>query len=99
MSRFWKRAGIGVGALALIGAGVGYFTPYGPFAIHGPSVGAGVAAEIACAGVFVSHRKLDDVVRDDVVRLSPLTKGNRYQLSPNSVSATALGLVTRTAVY
>src|SRR5579862_4729920 len=98
MSRFWTRAGIGVGALVLVGAGVGYFTPYGSFAIHGPSVGAGVAAEIACAGVFVSHRKLDEVVKDDVLRLSPLTKGNRYQLGHNSVSVTALGLVTRTAV-
>ena len=99
MSRFWKWTGIGVGALALIGAGVGYFTPYGAFAVHGPSVGAGVAAEIACAGVFVSHRKLDDVVRDDVIRLSPLTKGNRYELGRHSVSVTALGLVTRTAIY
>ncbi len=99
MTKFWKRAGIGVAALALIGAGVVAFTPYGSLAIHGPSVGAGVAAQMACAGVFVSHRKLDDVVKEDVVRLSPLTKGNRYQIGQNSVSATALGLVTRTSVY
>ena len=99
MSRFWKWAGLGVAALALIGAGVGYFTPYGPFAIHGPSVGAGVAAEITCAGVFVSRRKLDEVVKDDVLRLSPLTKWNRYRIDQNSVSVTALGLVTRTSVY
>src|SRR3569832_1267715 len=99
MSRFWKWAGLGVAALALIGAGVGYFTPYGPFAIHGPSVGAGVAAEITCAGVFVSRRKLDEVVKDDVLRLSPLTKWNRYRIDQNSVSVSALGLVTRTAVY
>lgn len=99
MSRFWKRARIGVGALALIGVGVGTFTPYGAFAIHGPSVGAGVAAQLACAGVFVSHRKLDDVVRDDVLRLSPLTKGNRYRIDQDSISVTAFGFVTRTAVY
>jgi len=99
MTKFWKWAGFGVAALALIGAGVATFTPYGPLAIHGPTVGAGVAAQMACAGVFVSHRKLDDVVKEDVVRLSPLTKGNRYQIDQNSISATALGLVTRTSVY
>ena len=60
MNRFWKKAGLGSAALALIGVGVGYFTPYGAFAVHGPTVGAGVAAQLACAGVFVSHRKLGE---------------------------------------
>ncbi len=99
MTKFWKRAGLGVAALALIGAGVVTFTPYGPLTTHAPAVSAGISAQLACAGLFVSHRKLDDVVKEDVVRLSPLTKWNRYQIGQNSVSVTALGLVTRTAVY
>ena len=82
-------------ALAVAGC-----TPYN-YVVHGPSVSAGVAAEIACAGVFVSHRTLDDVVKNDVERLSPLTAMNSYRLdrAGQSLSVTALHLVTRTAVY
>ena len=89
----WHSAG------AILAAG--YFTPYGGFAINGPTVGAGVAAELTCAGVFVSNRKLDDVVKNDILRLSPLTKWNSYDLNmeDKSVAVTALGIRTRVAVY
>lgn len=84
-----------------MGLAIGYFTPYGPFAINGPTVGAGISAQLACAGVFVSDRKLDDVVKSDILRTSPLTKWNTYKLdtAAQSVSVTALGLRTRTSVY
>ncbi len=90
-----------IGGILLALLAVGYFTPYGGFVINGPTVGAGVAAELTCAGVFVSDRSLDDVVRQDVLRLNPLTKWNTYKLdrANRAVSVTALGLRTRTAVY
>lgn len=95
----WVLGTVGVAVLAL--AGFLYLTPYGGFVVHGLPVGAGVAAELACSGVFVSDRPLDDVVQHDVARLSPLTAMNRYTLDKanKSVSVTALGLVTRKAVY
>ncbi len=85
----------------MIGLGAGYFTPFGPLAIHGPTVSAAISAQLACAGVFVSNRPLDEVVRRDVIRLSPLTKWNTYKLDreSRSVSVTAMGLVTRTSIY
>jgi CubicO group peptidase (beta-lactamase class C family) len=101
MGRFSRGAGLGAAAIVLLALAAGYFTPYGGFVVHGPAVSAGVSAELACAGVFVSNRSLDDVVRNDIIRLSPLTKWNTYRLNgaSRSVSVTALGLVTRTAVY
>ena len=95
------RAGRVVALLGLAAAlGVAGCAPYN-YAVYGPDVSAGVAAELACAGVFVSHRTLDDVVKNDVDRLSPLTAMNSYHLdrAGQSVSVTALHLVTRTAVY
>ena len=95
------RAGLVVALLGLAAAlGVAGCAPYN-YAVYGPDVSAGVAAELACAGVFVSHRTLDDVVKNDVDRLSPLTAMNSYHLdrAGQSVSVTALHLVTRTAVY
>ncbi|MDE3114110.1 MAG: serine hydrolase [Pseudomonadota bacterium] len=91
---------LGMTAALMAVFGVAGCTPYN-YAVHGPSVSAGVAAEIACAGVFVSHRTLDDVVKNDVERLSPLTAMNSYRLdrAEQSVSVTALHLATRTAVY
>ncbi|HVZ90675.1 MAG TPA: hypothetical protein VG843_03410, partial [Rhizomicrobium sp.] len=71
------KTGLWCAAIAAAGAGFLYATPYGAFALNGPSVSAGVSAQLACGGVFVSGRKLDDVVRDDVERISPLTKWNR----------------------
>lgn len=95
------KASLWVGGILLAGLAIGYFTPYGPFAINGPTVGAAVSAQLACAGVFVSDRKLDDVVRNDILRISPLTKWNTYKLdtAEQTVSVTALGLRTRISVY
>ena len=101
MTDWLRRPSLWLGAVAVLVAAAGYLTPYGGVAIHGLPVGTGVAAELACSGVFVSDRTLDDVVQKDIRRLSPLTGMNRYALNRanRSVSVTALGLVTRTAIY
>jgi len=99
--RTLSKTSLWLGSFLLVLLAIGYFTPYGGFAINGATVGAGVSAQLACAGVFVSNRKLDDVVKNDILRLSPLTKWNKYKLDTvsRSVSVTALGLRTRTAIY
>jgi CubicO group peptidase (beta-lactamase class C family) len=96
-----SKISLWIGGVLLAIMAAGYFTPYGGFAINGPTVGAGVAAQLACAGVFVSDRPLDDVVKQDILRLNPLTKWNTYKLdrADGTVSVTALGIRTRTAVY
>jgi CubicO group peptidase (beta-lactamase class C family) len=101
MSRRLRRIGIVLGGLAAVVLGVGYFTPIGPFAVTALPVGAGVAAQVACAGVFVSNRTLDDVVNNDILRLSPLTKWNKYKLDRDArtVTATVFGLSPRTSYY
>jgi CubicO group peptidase (beta-lactamase class C family) len=100
-SKSWlRRRGAWIGGIiVLILAGL-YFSPAGPFLVHAPSVSAGVSAQIACAGVFVSQRPFDDAV-SDAEHLSPLTTGNRYNLdrANETVSVTSFGLVTRTALY
>src|SRR5580698_5370293 len=97
----FRRIGIGLGAVAAIVLGVGYFTPIGPFAVTALPVGAGFAAQLACGGVFVSNRALDDVVKHDILLSSPLIKWNKYTLDRNArtVTVSVLGLVSRTAYY
>jgi CubicO group peptidase (beta-lactamase class C family) len=105
MVRFLKWAGIALGVIAVAVLGFGTwlfgFSPHAAFARNALPVGAGVAAQLACGGVYVSGRKLDDVVRDDILRLSPLTAYNRYLLDDRekSVTVSVLGLSKRTSVY
>jgi len=96
-----SKTSLWIGGVLLLILAIGYVTPYGGFAINGPTVSAGVSAQLACAGVFVSNRPLDDVIKQDVIRLSPLTKWNKYRLdrANGTVTVTALGLRTRTALY
>lgn len=59
-----------------------------------------VAAKLACSGVFVSGRQLDEVVRRDLVRLSPLMRSLDYRLDPDRGTVTATqGGVSATALY
>ncbi len=97
----FSRIGLVLGGIAVVVLGVGYFTPLGPFAVTALPVGAGVSAQLACGGVFVSGRKLDDVVNHDIARLSPLTKWNKYTLDRENrtVSVSIFGLATRTSLY
>ncbi|WP_332767740.1 serine hydrolase domain-containing protein [Phenylobacterium sp.] len=50
---------------------------------------AGFAAKLACSGVFVSGRTLEDVVRDDIQRASPLTRDIEYALDVDRQTVTA----------
>jgi CubicO group peptidase (beta-lactamase class C family) len=61
---------------------------------------AGVAAKLACSGVFVAGRKLPDVVAKDIERVSSLTRDIHYDLDleNNTITATKQG-VTRSALY
>ncbi|HWA88809.1 MAG TPA: serine hydrolase [Rhizomicrobium sp.] len=103
MVRVLKWVGIALGVVAALAGGFAawlfWFSPQAPFARNALPVGAGVAAQLACGGVYVSGRKLDDVVRDDILRLSPLTDWNRYALGDNAVSVSVAGMSKRTAVY
>ena len=97
----FRRIGMGLGVVAAIVLGVGYFTPLGPYAVTALPVGAGVAAQLACGGVFVSNRALDDVVSHDILRLSPLTKWNKYTLDRDArtVTVSVFGLASRTSYF
>jgi len=105
MARFlkWTGAVLAVVAVAVAGFGIwiAYFSPYAAFARNALPVGNGVSAQLACGGVYVSGRRLDDVVRDDILRLSPLTRFNTYALDDKqkSVTVAVLGLAKRTAVF
>lgn len=50
---------------------------------------AGFAAKLACSGVFVSGRTLEDVVRDDIQRAWPSTRDMAYALDINGQTVTA----------
>lgn len=95
------RASLWLGAVLAVVLAVGWLTPYGGFALNMLPVGAGVSAQLACGGVFVSGRPLDDVVKNDILRLSPLTKWNSYALdrAGGTVAVTAMGLRTRTSLF
>lgn len=101
MGKRLSRVSLWLGGILAVALAIGYLTPIGPFAINALPVGAGVSAQLACGGVFVSGRALNDVVHDDILRLSPLTKWNGYTLdaADNSVAVAALGLVRRVALY
>ncbi|HVZ68364.1 MAG TPA: serine hydrolase [Rhizomicrobium sp.] len=99
--RSWRRRLVlAFGAIAAVVLAIGILTPYGPYVVNGLPVSAGVSAQLACGGVFVSSRRLDDVVRQDVMRLSPLTRLNKYALDEANMSVSVASLwVTRTSVY
>lgn len=64
------------------------------------AVASGFAAKLACSGVFVTGRELQDVVKNDIDRMSPLVAGARYDLSTSerTVTATHMG-ATAAAMY
>jgi CubicO group peptidase (beta-lactamase class C family) len=90
----------GLGAAAVLVAGVA-ISPAGPYLAHALPVSAGISAQMACAGVFVSGRDLDTVARRDVRQLSPVTAINSYRLDrkARTVTVSVLGLSPRTAYY
>jgi CubicO group peptidase (beta-lactamase class C family) len=70
--------------------------------IKGPGVGAGIAAELGCAGVFVMGRAPADVLAQDLAPTDPLLARVTLTVDHERQSVTAgllSGLVSRTALY
>ena len=69
--------------------------------VYGPGVGAGIAAELGCAGVFVMHRDPQAVERQDLVPTDPLLSRVSLTVDPtqHTVTAKLYGLVSRTALF
>ena len=57
-----------------------------------PTIGAGVAAQLGCAGVFVSGRTAQAVERDDVHGMNPLLGGARISVDADRRAVTAVAL-------
>jgi CubicO group peptidase (beta-lactamase class C family) len=66
-----------------------------------PSIGAGYAAEMACAGVFVTERDLPQVIAEDILPVDPLLSHARISLDrgTGTVTASLFGLAERTALF
>ena len=64
-------------------------------------LGTAVAAQIACAGIFVADRAEADVLRDDIHALAPFTKTVVLSVDrkAGTVTASAPGTATRTALH
>ena len=97
-SRRWLFALLPVAAVAIAAAA---FPSVTRRIVDGPNVGAGIAAELGCADVFVMDRTLEDAAARDLTPTDPLLSHvaltvNRAQ---ESVTASMFGLVSRTALY
>src|ERR1700748_2270305 len=88
-----------VGVVAAAAAVVIFATPAGPFIRNAPAVGAGYAAEMTCAGVFVSGRQRDQVLEDDILPVNPLLKYADVTVDTTQATVTAslFHLARRTA--
>lgn len=64
------------------------------------AIGAGVGAKLLCSGLFVSGRAQDDVVRNDLLPLSPVLRMLSFDVdrARGSVTASA-GPIRRTAAF
>jgi CubicO group peptidase (beta-lactamase class C family) len=97
-SRRWLFALVPIAALAI---GAVLDPSLTDLAVYGPGVAAGIAAELGCAGVFVTGRPIEIVRSQDLVPTDPLL--NQVSLSVDQaqqkVTATFLGLVSRSAIY
>ncbi len=56
------------------------------------TIGGGVAAQLGCAGVFVSGRSAPEVERDDVHGMNPLLGAARISVDPQRRTVTAVAL-------
>jgi len=90
---------------SIVLAGAGILTWAGATAAQAAGnpadVGTAVAAQIACAGIFVSGRTEADVLRDDVHALAPFARAVTLSVDRKrrTVVAAAPGATTRTALY
>lgn len=89
----------GLVALAVSASGAA-FAAAPPITSAG-DLGTAVAAQIACAGIFVADRAEADVLRDDIHALAPFTKAVVLSVDrkARTVTASAPGTATRTALH
>jgi CubicO group peptidase (beta-lactamase class C family) len=87
-------------ALGLLGTGV-EVSGFPNLVIYGPGAGSGLAAQLACAGVFVSGRDLEDVRLHDIVVSDPLLAHVALTLDRpgRTVTATLFGLGRKVSLY
>jgi CubicO group peptidase (beta-lactamase class C family) len=60
---------------------------------------SGYAAKVACSGIFLSGRSQERVLRDDLASFPVDLASCTVNIQDSSVTATVLGLASRTAVY
>jgi CubicO group peptidase (beta-lactamase class C family) len=60
---------------------------------------SGYAAKVACSGIFLSGRPQERVLRDDLASFPVDLASCTVNMQDSSVTATVLGLASRTAVY
>jgi len=92
-----KKTLLGLGIVVLVVAGyVAYFL-FGKVA----PIGAGYKAKMLCSYLFVSGRELESILDSDLEPFNPLLGlvDAEIDYENKSVTATAFGLVSRTAVY
>ncbi len=77
------------------------FTPAGTFIRNAPTVGAGYAAEMMCAGVFVMGRDPDEVIRNDILPVNPILKYAEIEIdrAAHTANASLFHLADRSALY
>lgn len=71
-------------------------------AIYGPTMGAGVAAKLACSGVYLMDRNPEEVIKRDMDPFyDPLMKLVSFEFDKEhqTAKATMLGMFTQTALY
>ena len=97
-SRRWMFAALPFVAVAITAAA---FPQFRNTVLYGPTVGAGVAAELGCAGVFVMGRQPKEVADDDLAPFDPILARATLAVDTKQESATAtlFGLASRTAIY
>lgn len=101
MKRSLRIAGGVLLVLAAAGGGFLFFTSAGAFVRAAPSVGAGYAAEMTCAGVFVMNRDPDEVIKNDILPVNPLLSHADITVErpARTVTASLFHLAKRSALY
>lgn len=97
MKKSLKKIGLGFGIVFVL---VLVYAAYYLFARIAP-IGAGYKAKMLCSYLFVSGRELESILENDLEPFNPLLGlvDAEIDYENKSVTATAFGLVSRTAVY
>lgn len=96
MKSWKKRIGIVCAGVLIAAAAVLAW-----FLANALPIGTGYVAKYLCTSTFVSLRDPDPVFREDITPVNPLARAVSYTIDRDhrSVTATALGIISSTAVY